>query len=269
MEKLDLVYRISTEDFLVEYPLEIEIQGDILFIYPEGFGIPIGKLPLKHVLSTRPSINVPWAHSDVYHKANEDKDLYYCRKMLLQGKYEDELRSMMSLPDLEDYRVMASLETESPLVTSVVISSDINNLNGGKPIVYEDITVGDEIRFPGGADVRLSVRIFDQDSDLPYEIVLEKADVVMKVYSLAPDIDGVGSLDINQTVKADYFIDIAEKKETISNNLIRNLGLDQETGSIPDIVDSILDFSMDGLLPVPKQFANVPESVKSLLPKLN
>ena len=157
MEKIGLVYNISTEDYILEYPLEIEIQGDFLLVYPEDFPIPIGKLELKCVLSSRPSTGNHWDHSSIYLKKSSDSDLDYCRQALVQGKYDDELRAMMSLPDLEDYRVLASLSTEKPVVSALLVNGNPQGINEGNPIILESLSIRDTIRFENGAKARLSL----------------------------------------------------------------------------------------------------------------
>ena len=91
----------------------------------------------------------------------------------------------------------------------------------------------------------------------------------MIVQSLFPNIEGASSLDTNKTVRADYYLDIGPRKEDIMREIESNISLDQEPASVRDIIDGILDFSMNGLLYVSKDIVSIDKSLEVLLPKPN
>jgi hypothetical protein len=269
MEKIDLVYTFENEDFILEYPLEISIQGDFLLIYEKDFPLPIGKIEKSSVLLHKPVRGNKWDHSNIYLRKSDDCDLKYCREVLTRGALDEELRKIISTPDLEDYRVMANLSLGTPEFSAVLIDGNTKNINSGNPVVFEGLSIGDEIRFKNGSKARLSLYLSDKDSELPYNIVLTNVDLVMKVHSLAPNLEGVNQLDVRDSTKADYFIDINDQKEYIINNLKVRLELDGEEESSYEIIESLLDFSMDGLIYIPKSQIRMSDELKDLLPRPN
>jgi len=270
MEKkfVEVSYSFALDEGFVEYPLLLSIDGPYLKVICKESQNILGEFKLNNLLTFK-SRSYPWDYSNVYLKDNDKSDLEYCKSVIQSGFYNDELRLMISMPYVGDYRVYASFNTmDDPALESVLLEGSLENFNKGNYLDLDELKIGDSIPFPKAASVILNLVWYDEEgSAFPQNFSLEDVDVSIKVSDIAPELKGPESLPLNRLLQGRYFISLKNKYNTLLKSLEKRMrvsGLDQDPKTFLDLFYKTLN---NGDLYVNPMFLEFPENVKKRLPQ--
>lgn len=265
---VEISYSFALDDGFVEYPLLLSIDGPYLKVTcKESLNI-LGEFKLNNLLTFK-NRNYPWDYSNIYLKENKKSDLEYCKSVIQAGFYNDEIRLMISMPYVGDYRVCASFDTmEDPSLESVLLDGSLENFNDGNHLGLDELKVGDSIPFPKAASVILNLVWYDENgSAFPQNFSLEGVDVLIKVSNIAPELKGPENLPLNKLVQGRYFISLKNKYETLLKSLEKRMrvsGFEQDPISFLDLFFKSLD---NGNLYVKPIYLEFQKNTKKRLPQ--
>lgn len=246
---VEISYKFFLDEGFVEYPLILSIDRPFLNVICKDSQNVIGKFKLSNLLSFK-NREYPWDHSNVYHKSSNLSDLEYCKSIIKSGFYNDELRLMISMPYVGDYRVFASFKTmEDPDIESVLISKSLKNFNEGNHLGLDELKVGDIIPFPSSASLILNLVWYDEEgSAFPQSFYLENLDVSIKVSGVSPELKGPENLPLKNLVQGRYFIDLKSKRKVLLSILRKRMRVAGMEDSPEDFLDLFYKYLKNGFL---------------------
>jgi len=141
---------------------------------------------------------------------------------LQNGVYNKELLSLLEFPSEQDLRFTSAKKYLSDIsINRVQIDGDYSNFNFGSPINFYKLKTFSSLFFEKAGSVRISFVFSDESITEPFEIVLPRIDIKLKVFSLGHDLSP--SVDMRDKLRCKYFLYLKNFYHELESSLVHEL----------------------------------------------